>query len=85
MEITADTGSGAELPEISGDPLALERQKCFAHPLTTIIGLVSVFVRACRGLLASAALAVVLAGSLAGIASAATAVPSVAASFTLAP
>jgi DNA-binding MarR family transcriptional regulator len=30
MEITADMGSGAELPEIPGDPLALERQVCFA-------------------------------------------------------
>jgi MarR family transcriptional regulator, organic hydroperoxide resistance regulator len=30
MEITADAGSRAELPEIPGDPLALERQVCFA-------------------------------------------------------
>ena len=30
MEITADMGSRAELPEIPGDPLALERQVCFA-------------------------------------------------------
>jgi MarR family transcriptional regulator, organic hydroperoxide resistance regulator len=30
MEITADPDSEAELPEISGDPLALERQVCFA-------------------------------------------------------
>ena len=30
MEITADVGSRAELPEIPGDPLALERQVCFA-------------------------------------------------------
>jgi MarR family transcriptional regulator, organic hydroperoxide resistance regulator len=30
MEISADAGSGAELPEIPGDPLALERQVCFA-------------------------------------------------------
>jgi DNA-binding MarR family transcriptional regulator len=30
MEITADTGSRAEPPEIPGDPLALERQVCFA-------------------------------------------------------
>ncbi len=30
MEITADAGSGAELPEIPGDPLALEHQVCFA-------------------------------------------------------
>lgn len=48
--------------------------------LTTIIVLVSVSVRACGGLLVSAALAVGLAGSLAGIASAAAAVPSVPAS-----
>jgi MarR family transcriptional regulator, organic hydroperoxide resistance regulator len=30
MEITADVDSEAELPEIPGDPLALERQVCFA-------------------------------------------------------
>jgi DNA-binding MarR family transcriptional regulator len=30
MEITPDVDSGAELPEIPGDPLALERQVCFA-------------------------------------------------------
>jgi MarR family transcriptional regulator, organic hydroperoxide resistance regulator len=30
METTADGGSRAELPEIPGDPLALERQVCFA-------------------------------------------------------
>jgi MarR family transcriptional regulator, organic hydroperoxide resistance regulator len=30
MEITADVGRPAELPEIPGDPLALERQVCFA-------------------------------------------------------
>jgi DNA-binding MarR family transcriptional regulator len=30
MESTAGAGSGAELPEIPGDPLALERQVCFA-------------------------------------------------------
>ena len=30
MESTAGGGSGAELPEIPGDPLALERQVCFA-------------------------------------------------------
>jgi hypothetical protein len=48
--------------------------------LTAIIVLVSAFVRACGGLLVGAALAVGLAGSLAGIASAAAAVPSVLAS-----
>ena len=30
MEINADVSSRAELPEIPGDPLALERQVCFA-------------------------------------------------------
>ena len=30
MEITADVDGRAELPEIPGDPLALERQVCFA-------------------------------------------------------
>ena len=30
MDITAETGSRAEPPEIPGDPLALERQVCFA-------------------------------------------------------
>src|ERR1700722_1090910 len=30
MENTADLDSGAELPDIPGDPLALERQVCFA-------------------------------------------------------
>src|SRR6202167_170124 len=30
MEITADADSRAELPELPGDPLALERQVCFA-------------------------------------------------------
>src|SRR5271156_2436216 len=30
MEIPADAGGRAELPEIPGDPLALERQVCFA-------------------------------------------------------
>ncbi len=30
MEITADVDTEAELPEIPGDPLALERQVCFA-------------------------------------------------------
>ncbi len=45
--------------------------------LTTIIVLVSVSVRACGGLLVGAVLAVGLAGSLAGIASAAAALPSV--------
>jgi DNA-binding MarR family transcriptional regulator len=30
MEITADAGGRAEPPEIPGDPLALERQVCFA-------------------------------------------------------
>jgi MarR family transcriptional regulator, organic hydroperoxide resistance regulator len=30
VEITADVGSRTELPEIPGDPLALERQVCFA-------------------------------------------------------
>ena len=30
MESTADGGSRAELPELPGDPLALERQVCFA-------------------------------------------------------
>ena len=30
MESTAGAGSGAGLPEIPGDPLALERQVCFA-------------------------------------------------------
>lgn len=30
MESTAGAGSAAELPEIPGDPLALERQVCFA-------------------------------------------------------
>jgi MarR family transcriptional regulator, organic hydroperoxide resistance regulator len=30
MEVTADAGSQAGLPEIPGDPLALERQVCFA-------------------------------------------------------
>ena len=30
MEITADADSRAELPEMPGDPLALERQVCFA-------------------------------------------------------
>jgi DNA-binding MarR family transcriptional regulator len=30
MESTAGVDSGAELPEIPGDPLALERQVCFA-------------------------------------------------------
>src|ERR1700729_265507 len=30
MEETADTDSRAGLPEIPGDPLALERQVCFA-------------------------------------------------------
>src|SRR6202167_2846876 len=30
MEITADADSQAGLPEIPGDPLALERQVCFA-------------------------------------------------------
>jgi MarR family transcriptional regulator, organic hydroperoxide resistance regulator len=30
MEITADLSSEQELPEIPGDPLALERQVCFA-------------------------------------------------------
>src|SRR5580692_10046767 len=30
MEITEDAGSRAEPPEIPGDPLALERQVCFA-------------------------------------------------------
>jgi MarR family transcriptional regulator, organic hydroperoxide resistance regulator len=30
MESTAGAGSGAEPPEIPGDPLALERQVCFA-------------------------------------------------------
>src|ERR1700749_5236791 len=30
MDSTAGVDSGAELPEIPGDPLALERQVCFA-------------------------------------------------------
>src|SRR5580704_8573940 len=30
MDVTADTGGRAEPPEIPGDPLALERQVCFA-------------------------------------------------------
>jgi DNA-binding MarR family transcriptional regulator len=32
---TADTGSGAGLPDIPGDPLALERQVCFALAVAT--------------------------------------------------
>ena len=35
MEITADANGQAGLPEIPGDPLALERQVCFALSIAT--------------------------------------------------
>src|SRR5215475_11847342 len=35
METTPDAGSQAGLPEIPGDPLALERQVCFALAVAT--------------------------------------------------